>query len=70
MRQSSENERKIMKHETCEVFVNEIVKPKEVTMELGSKEFPNSQTKNSRILKSEEEKMKIVLQKFNVQRKA
>jgi len=51
-------------------FLNEIVMPKEVTMELGYKEFPKLQTKNSRIRKSEEEKMKIALQKLNVQRKA
>ncbi len=70
MRQSSENEKKIMRYETCEVFVNEIGMSKEVTMELGSKEFRNLQTKNSRILKSEEERMKIVLKKLNVQRKA
>jgi hypothetical protein len=69
MRQSSKNERKIMKHETYEVFVHEIVMPKEVTMGLGSKEFPNLQTKNSRILKSEEERMKIVLQKLNIKKK-
>lgn len=59
-----------MKHETCEAFVNEIVMPKEATMELGSKVFPNLQTKNNRILKSEEKRMKIVLQKLDVQRKA
>jgi len=70
MRQSFENERKIMKHETYGIFVDEILMPKEVTIELGSKKFSNSQTKNNRILKNEEERMKIVLQKLNVQRKA
>jgi Zn-dependent peptidase ImmA (M78 family) len=63
MKQSSENEPKKMKHETCEVFVNEIVMPKEVTMELGSKINSNLQ---STILKSEDERMKIVLQKLDV----
>jgi hypothetical protein len=70
MRQSFENERKIMKDETYEIFVDEILMPKKVTIELGSKEFSNLQTKNNRILKSEEERMKIVFQKLNVQRKA
>jgi len=50
--------------------VNEVVMLKEVTMELGSKEFPKLQTKNSRIRKSEKERMKIVLPNLNVQRKA
>jgi hypothetical protein len=49
--------------------MNEIVMPNKVTMELGSKEFPNLQTKNNRILKNEKERMKLVLQKLNVQRK-